>query len=627
MKKYSLNTKVKVASALVMAFTLCVAVVLTTTAAMLSEYGLFSKGEESFKKNITKETVYNLVEMEWQRDFHWEVDQSYFDWNDGSIDSTYFDGIDVQIKDSSGTVVYSDYDQNVKYTEKYSMPVWSSEGRDYTVDTYVKEDLPKGCALEVAQKYGASAYSGRMAIVLFAILNAIASITLFIYLIMVAGRREGDDELHLRRVDNGYADVYGIGVLACGTLCIAIADEVVRYNGPAAIIILVIGVFVTALITVATCMSISVQVKNRSFLRNSLTGRCCCFAWRILCKCWKVFMAVLSDITAAIPNIWKNVAIVMVVLMVNFMLAGVGAIGLIVVESIIILMFVLYRTTNIDILDKAVEKIANGEVGQKIKLDNMMGGLKRRGENLVQIDEAVAKAVEEQLKSERLQTELITNVSHDIKTPLASIINYTDLLKQHLEDGEDETAKEYIEVISKNSQRLKKLTSDVVEASKASTGAIEVARERLDLGMLAEQSVTEYESMLKSAGLTPVVNIDDGVEIEADGKLMWRIVDNILSNICKYALSGTRVYIEVKRIGDKAVAEFKNISQAELNVSTDELMERFVRGDASRNTEGSGLGLSIASNLAKLQGAVLDLSIDGDLFKTKLTIDCANIED
>jgi signal transduction histidine kinase len=228
--------------------------------------------------------------------------------------------------------------------------------------------------------------------------------------------------------------------------------------------------------------------------------------------------------------------------------------------------------------------------------------------------------VNEKMRSERFKTELITNVSHDIKTPLTSIINYVDLIKK--EEIGNETARQYIEVLDRQSGRLKKLVEDLVEASKASSGSLSVELVPCDVTVLLTQTLGEFEDKLNKRGLTPVVNTpEQPLRILADGRHLWRIFDNLMGNICKYALYGTRVYIDVKNEQGRAVITFRNISENQLNVSADELMERFVRGDKSRNTEGSGLGLSIAKSLAELQGGVMELNVDGDLVKASVIFD------
>ena len=224
------------------------------------------------------------------------------------------------------------------------------------------------------------------------------------------------------------------------------------------------------------------------------------------------------------------------------------------------------------------------------------------------------------MKSEHFKSELITNVSHDIKTPLTSIVNYVDLLEK--EELGNETAREYVAVLSRQSGKLKKLIDDLVEASKASAGVLPVHTERCELGVLLDQCAGEYGERLRAAALDLVVTKPETpVVILADGRHMWRILDNLLSNVLKYAMPGTRVYLSLTREGERAVVTLRNISRDPLNLSGEALMERFVRGDSSRNTEGSGLGLAIARSLAQLQGGELDLTVDGDLFKVTLRFD------
>ena len=233
------------------------------------------------------------------------------------------------------------------------------------------------------------------------------------------------------------------------------------------------------------------------------------------------------------------------------------------------------------------------------------------------ISDGMAKAVDERMKSERLKTELITNVSHDIKTPLTSIINYVDLLeKEHLED---EKAVEYLEVLERQSAKLKKLTEDLVEASKASTGNLEVENEQIEAGVFLTQTVGEFEERLSAAGLELIVSKpDDKVYITADGRHLWRVVDNLMNNICKYAQPNSRVYVNLETTDEDISIIFRNMSKFPLNINGDELQERFVRGDKSRNTEGHGLGLSIAKSLMDLMNGKMEIYVDGDLFKVVL---------
>lgn len=229
----------------------------------------------------------------------------------------------------------------------------------------------------------------------------------------------------------------------------------------------------------------------------------------------------------------------------------------------------------------------------------------------------MTKAVDERMKSERLKTELITNVSHDIKTPLTSIINYVDLLSK--EELHNEKAAEYLEVLDRQSSKLKKLIEDLVEASKASSGNLAVDSQQLEVGVFMTQTVGEFEEKLAAAGLELIISKpDEPVYIMADGRHVWRVIDNLMNNICKYAQTGSRVYVNLEAVSARVSITFRNISKYPLNISGDELMERFVRGDTSRNTEGHGLGLSIAQSLMKLIDGEMEIVVDGDLFKVIL---------
>ncbi len=271
-------------------------------------------------------------------------------------------------------------------------------------------------------------------------------------------------------------------------------------------------------------------------------------------------------------------------------------------------------------LHNGARAISKGDISYRIKNNFLFGQLKKHADYLNSINDAVNSAVEERMKSESLKTELITNVSHDLKTPLTSIVNYVDLLKK--EKIDNQKALEYIEVIDRQSQRLKKLTVDIVEASKAATGNIEVHPENTVLNVILLQTNGEYIERLEEKSLTLVSEIPDKkITISTDGRLLWRVIDNLMNNICKYSMPGTRVYLTLSEAHGKAYISFRNISKEKLNISPDTLTERFVRGDTSRNTEGSGLGLSIANSLTGILGGTLSIIIDGDLFKATLAFD------
>lgn len=265
-------------------------------------------------------------------------------------------------------------------------------------------------------------------------------------------------------------------------------------------------------------------------------------------------------------------------------------------------------------IKEALEQIYQGKTDIYLNQKELEGILKQMAIYINDIAGGFSNAIEESLKSERLKTELITNVSHDIKTPLTSIINYVDLLKK--ENIQDEKVKEYIQILDKKSQRLKKLTEDLVEASKVSSGNVKLNIEEINLKELINQSIGEFKDRFEEKKLKIEMNMPiEEIKIKADNRYMYRIIENLFSNITKYALDDSRVYIDMKRENSKIVINIKNISKEKLNISSDELMQRFVRGDKSRYTEGSGLGLSIAKSLTELQGGKFDIIIDGDLFK------------
>jgi signal transduction histidine kinase len=270
-----------------------------------------------------------------------------------------------------------------------------------------------------------------------------------------------------------------------------------------------------------------------------------------------------------------------------------------------------------DKIADAIETIANGDTSYQMPLDGLYGKELAMANNINQIGTGLERAIQEQFKSERLKADLITNVSHDIKTPLTSIINYVDLIKR--EHIENDHLKEYLAVLEQKSQRLKTLTEDLVEASKASSGNLKLDMRRLDLVEMIWQTNGEFEEKYEERHLELVTSLPSGsLMIEADGRHLWRVLENLYNNAFKYAMENSRVYTEVTSDDGMVWFTIKNVSEHPLNIRPDELTERFVRGDVSRTTEGSGLGLSIAQSLTKLQGGTFEVMIDGDLFKARV---------
>lgn len=326
----------------------------------------------------------------------------------------------------------------------------------------------------------------------------------------------------------------------------------------------------------------------------------------------------------SLPLIWKTAAALFAVALIEFFVLIFtrdefdNLLITWMIERFLVSLIVVYIAIMLSRLKAGGRKIADGDLGYKIDTDPLILDLKEHGEDLNRIGEGMNNAVEERLRSERMKTELITNVSHDIKTPLTSIINYSDLISR--EECENENIKEYAKVLHNQSERMKRLIEDLVEASKASSGNIEIVLGKCDAGVMISQMSGEYEQRLSEAGLELVCTApENDIYIMADGRRIWRVFDNLMGNARKYALRGTRVYVSLEAVGNNAVFTFKNISREPLSLDASELTERFVRGDKSRNTEGNGLGLSIAKSLIELQGGEFNITVDGDLFKVTLT--------
>ena len=355
------------------------------------------------------------------------------------------------------------------------------------------------------------------------------------------------------------------------------------------------------------------QCKAGTVLRGTLIARVLRLLWRII----RAVGRGLRRTAVGLPLIWKTALVTLAVFFAEMLYGYVD--GVFAVMKLVEFLAILYIALNLRILQKGGEKLAAGDYSQSIDTRPLIGDFKRYGQRMNELRTGMERSVREQTRAERMKTELITNVSHDIKTPLTSIVNYVDLLQKV--DVQPETAREYIAALDRQSRRLKKLTEDLVEASKASSGALPVDVQPTDVAVLFDQIVGEYQERLAGCRLTLVARPPEKpVSVQADGRLLSRVMDNLVSNICKYALEDTRVYVAAACDEETVTISFKNVSRDELNISPDELMERFVRGDASRHTEGSGLGLSIAGNLVQLMGGTFDLSIDGDLFRADITL-------
>ena len=358
------------------------------------------------------------------------------------------------------------------------------------------------------------------------------------------------------------------------------------------------------------------QCKAGTVIRGSLTARVLRLLWRIL----RGVTPWLWRIVTGIPLVWKTALVTAALAFLEFILyVSPSRDPLFLVVKVLEILAVLAIALNLRTLEKNGKQLSECDLSTPVDTKRLFGAFRRYGQAMNRLQSSMESAVQEQMRAERMKTELITNVSHDIKTPLTSIVNYVDLLKK--EDIPSPAAREYITVLDRQSKRLKKLTEDLVEASKASSGALPVDLQPTDVSVLFSQITGEYQDRLADCHLTLVTQPPAGQPVVlADSKLLSRVMDNLVSNICKYAMPETRVYVSGVTADGQMTMSFKNISRAELNISPDELMERFVRGDTSRHTEGSGLGLSIARSLVHLMGGTFRLSIDADLFRADVTL-------
>ena len=367
-----------------------------------------------------------------------------------------------------------------------------------------------------------------------------------------------------------------------------------------------------------------VQIEKRKLLSSTI------LAWivlRVLLPVLRFCGRILRRIVGMIPFAWRTAIVVPVIgVIVLFLTVGAYAAGgvyplLLVLACVGVYVLCLYAAYAIRVLQKSGEELSRGNLSYKTDTRHLHSVFRELAENLNAIGEGMEAAIAEKMKSEHFKTELITNVSHDIKTPLTSIINYADLLSKEELSGK---AREYTEILSRQSARLKKLTEDLVEASKATTGNLPCNPERLSVCQIVRQSLGEYEERLESAGLQVRETIpEDDLYAMVDGRLLWRVLENLYSNATKYALPGTRVYLVVTEDSGSVCISMKNISREPLSVTGEDLTERFVKGDASRSSEGSGLGLNIAKSLVELQHGTFRVTCDGDLFRCDIVFPLA----
>lgn len=440
---------------------------------------------------------------------------------------------------------------------------------------------------------------------------------IIVYLLWSIGHTKNSNKINLNALDRFPYELLLIVFFTIFGMCFSFFEAILLYaNIPTNLLIslLFIG-YIGAYISLAIIVDSTIRrLKAREFWHSFLI--------------YKIYNKIKKYLQRAANNVLdkstsqKNIIIFYIIFIIISSILGLTFFTGI--SFFILLAFWIWTLYKLLQFNKRLNKIKNalheiymGNSNITLDTDELKGTLKELAIYVNDISNGFNNAIQEKLKSERLKTELITNVSHDIKTPLTSIINYVDLLKQ--EDIKDEKVLEYLNVLDSKSQRLKKLIEDLVEASKASSGSVKLNIEEINLSELLKQVTGEFKDKFDEKNL--IIDLDlpsNNIKIEADNRYMYRIIENLYSNVSKYAMDNTRVYISLIKSDSEIKLEIKNISKEKLNISADELMQRFVRGDKSRFTEGSGLGLSIAKSLSELQSCKFDIEIDGDLFKAIL---------
>lgn len=582
------------------------------------------------------------------------------------IENEYFPSVSenlmYEIKDENGKVLYSNVDESQSMlshsenryfsTYAYVNPEYeaseykydddltettsfqaeniqeTSKKINYTITVHLKNELKEKDVFYYITRIYKFIENNEKLLVALSVISAVLTLVLFVFLMCSAGHKKGTDGIYISRFNKFPYDITAVltALLSAGVVGLALSSldytgELMDYNTSALPFIppfYALSVMAVSALLSIFCITTAVRLKTKTLIKSTLIYKILRFVFKQIKRLFRFCIYVLQKI----PTVWKSVLVISAIFLVEFIMSvaisdGDSAALILVAFNLAIAVSAVLFCIMFSEIKNGTEKIAKGNTEEKINEYRMIGDLKSHAQNINSINDGIARAVEQKMKSERFKTELITNVSHDIKTPLTSIINYVDLLSK--EDIDNENAVEYIEVLSRQSSKLKKLIEDLLEASKASTGNLAVNFTKIEIGTLLSQTLGEYEDRFVEKLLEPVLNNrSQTLFISADNRHMWRIFDNVLNNIAKYAQENTRVYIDVAEKGGTAEITFKNISKEKLNISGDELMERFVRGDSSRNTEGSGLGLSIAKSLAELQKGRCDVQIDGDLFKVKL---------
>lgn len=613
----------------------CVSFVLVALVLFGSAIGIYvCLNQEWYSGNEMVFTKTNLFNNESRKTWNYLYDYIYSNYYDVSQDEFIQDLDEFSRGISEFRIILLDADDNILLDQTddtmtlcwdgdFSIDQGTSESLlDFTMRLYLGSDLTVGGKLWQLRQFYAWMYANRMTFIWVAAAACVAELVLFIFCLCSAGHKAGEDGPVLIRQDKIPLDLH-LAICIFLPLCVLVFIDEITYSsgGLFTLICLAVCFLIAASMGLAFVITFAARIKVGKWWENTICYR----AWKIFCRIIKAVIKAAGSFIKLIPLTWKAILAYGCFIIINIFLAFVTydegslfAAFFMVMLDLAVLVAVVYTSFQAKELYKAGKELANGKLDYVVDTTKMRYELKEHGEDLNSIGLGMSRAVDERMKSERLKTELITNVSHDLKTPLTSIVNYVDLLKKQPYGSPE--AEEYVMVLDRQSAKLKKLTEDLVEASKASSGAISVDRQRINTVELVTQTLAEFESRFASANISPVLTVKTThAEIIADGRLLWRVLDNLLQNVCKYAMPGTRAYFDIVSTSDRLTMVIKNISAEPLNIPAEELMERFVRGDESRSTEGTGLGLSIARSLTELMNGGFNISLDGDLFKAEIS--------
>lgn len=622
MKKLQCRRGARITAVILAAVTLLIAVASVFGTVLVYDMGLYSyeldDADDAKKMNVDNmlySYAYRITEA--YREGYVHENMSQTDAKAAMESVIYEKNLDFELY-RSGELLYQSYAGYPPESEYTSMQgVMDTRGGEYSVKFYVHAVKEYVDEFAFAEEWTAVLYNMRYRIIVIGVVSLLLSFLCWLFAVSAAGKRRETEGYVLSMFDRVPLDLMLAIVLFAGFIEVAIFDSYCWYTDDLLTAIFAgIFAFVDSIIVTLLSMTVKVRIMTKTFINNNVITRSGKFVLRLLRRTG----GMMRSIIRAVPFFWRTLAVVIGVFAVDFILvvavanSSGEALVLYFIVWIVFIAAACFAGWNMSRLKTGARRISEGDLEHKIDTQYLLFDFREHAENLNSIGDGMSAAVEERMRGERFKTELITNVSHDIKTPITSIINYVDLLKKC--ELENEDAKGYIEVLDRQSARLKKLTEDLVTASKASSGVVAVDAKPCELGILVGQAAGEYEEKLAEAGLRLVVSVPEyPVTVMADGKLMWRVFDNLMSNAVKYSLPGTRVYFTLTDTDEYAMVTVSNISRDPISRGAEELTERFVRGDESRHTEGSGLGLSIAKSFVELQGGTFGITTDSDLFK------------